>query len=573
MSEIVTIASNAVTAKLIDPSRDVKLLVQSLLSYKVKGVEQMPAFTKSGWDGRSSLFDFRSGTFPAGFVLHITAHLSKRGYKVNNVRKPAPPPLGPPNPKVDDLPDDPRYDFQDQIPELLVKHRQIIAQVATGGGKSRIARKCFARINRPTLFLTTRGILMYQMADSFKRDMGIDVSILGDGQFGHTTADGRQAVKKMSLGMVQTLVSKLEERTVDGEVEKLLDAILKKEKKEEDRLVKRLAALGKSASEINRAKKALGAQQDANRLDKKALLAKATASVNSHNLERERTIRLLKVFEFVILEEAHEVSGDSYYKILQHCSNAVYRLALTGTPFMKDDEEANMRLMAVSGPIGIKVSEKTLIDRGILAKPYFRFLKQTNRPAKLFRTTAWAPAYRIGIVDNAERNAMIVAEAARAARHRLPTIILVQQTRHGEILQEQLRQKGVRCSFIHGEDDQPERKRELTKLANGDIDVLIGTTILDVGVDVPAVYLVVLAGGGKAEVALRQRIGRGARAKKHGPNIFMVVDFQDEWNSITKEHAATRRAIVESTPGFAEGVLPDGVDFDYEGLGLAKLAA
>ncbi|EXW57937.1 hypothetical protein J881_0977 [Acinetobacter baumannii 44467_8] len=28
----------------------------------------------------------------------------------------------------------------------MVKHGQIIAQIATGGGKSRIARLCFARI-------------------------------------------------------------------------------------------------------------------------------------------------------------------------------------------------------------------------------------------------------------------------------------------------------------------------------------------------------------------------------------------------------------------------------------------
>ncbi|MGF0150990.1 hypothetical protein [Acinetobacter baumannii] len=36
--------------------------------------------------------------------------------------------------------------------DRLVRHGQIIAQVATGGGKSRIAMLCQARINRPTLF-------------------------------------------------------------------------------------------------------------------------------------------------------------------------------------------------------------------------------------------------------------------------------------------------------------------------------------------------------------------------------------------------------------------------------------
>lgn len=81
------------------------------------------------------------------------------------------------------------------------------------------------------------------------------------------------------------------------------------------------------------------------------------------------------MFEFVILEEAHEASGNSYYEILRYCKNAHYRLALTGTPFMRESEESNMRLMACSGPIAIKVTEEMLIQRGVLAKPYFKYIE------------------------------------------------------------------------------------------------------------------------------------------------------------------------------------------------------
>lgn len=76
---------------------------------------------------------------------------------------------------VDAFGDDPRYDYQMKTVRLLEKHGNMIAQVATGGGKSRIAKLVYARINRPTLFLTTRSILMYQMKDAFERDLGIKV--------------------------------------------------------------------------------------------------------------------------------------------------------------------------------------------------------------------------------------------------------------------------------------------------------------------------------------------------------------------------------------------------------------
>ncbi|MGF0150987.1 hypothetical protein [Acinetobacter baumannii] len=32
---------------------------------------------------------------------------------------------------------------------------------------------------------------------------------------------------------------------------------------------------------------------------------------------------------------------------MRHCKNAYYRLALTGTPFMRESQESNMRLMSL----------------------------------------------------------------------------------------------------------------------------------------------------------------------------------------------------------------------------------
>ena len=505
MSNVVTMAYNATIAKLHEPSRDIKLEVQSLVSYRVEGAEHVAAFKTGNWDGRSSFFDFKTGTFPAGFVTYVAAHLTRKGYKVNRVRKPLPDLLGPEKPVVDAFPDNPDYDYQMDVVNKLTKHGNIIAQVATGGGKSRIARLAFARINRPTLFLTTRGILMYQMKDAFEKDLRIPCSVLGDGQFGHTDKHGRQFIKKMSVGMVQTLVSRLQEPCPDDSIEKQ----------------------------------------------------------NKQTAIRNQTIELLSKFEFVIGEEAHEASGQSYYDILKHCKNAHYRLALTATPFMKDSEESNMRLMASFGPIGSKVTEKMLIDRGILARPIFKYVKLNTKPDKLMRATPWQAAVRLGIVNNEERNRAIVYEAGRAVSHGLSVMVLVQQKAHGHLLVDLLKTHGARAQFIDGDNDQAERKTALTKLANGQLDVLIGSTILDVGVDVPSIGMIILAGGGKAEVALRQRIGRGLRAKKKGPNVSFVVDFADDFNHHLKSHAAQRYSIVQDTDGFGENILHAGADFDY----------
>lgn len=567
--ETVTIARNAVVAKLKDPSRDVKLRVQQILSYMVAGAENTARFKSSAWDGRSSFFDFRQCTFPAGFVPLVVAKLQREGYKINLVRKPLPAPLGVAGAKVDSFPDDPRYSYQPEIVEKVVKHGAMIAQVATGGGKSRIAKLLYARIRRPTLFLTTRSLLMYQMKDSFEKDMGVECSVLGDGQFGSVNAAGQMTIKPMCVGMVQTLTARLTVKTLPQQFEEIYDSLIAAEEKEVAAFKRKHKAL--DPKKLANAVEELVKRQKSARATAEQIKKEALKRIAVQQALHDQTVALLSKFECVIMEEAHEASGNSYYDIMRHCVNAHYRLALTATPFMKEDEEANMRLMACCGPVGYRVTEKQLIDAGILAKPFFKYVTIKNRPPKLYRHTGWQAAYRLGVVECKERNELVVAEAVKAHRYGLSVMALVQHTAHGDLLKHMLTLAGLRVRFISGECDHATRKAALKELADKKIDVLIGTTILDVGVDVPATGMIILTGAGKAEVALRQRIGRGLRAKKSGPNVAFIVDFEDIFNDHLKVHYQQRHAIVAGTPGFAENIIPSGTDFDYAGLGFVPV--
>ena len=494
--------ANAVNAKLLHANRDIKLEVSDLLSYYVEGYEHSKAFAGGYWDGRSSFFEFNKSMFPAGFVNHVYNYLTRKGHKVQLMRKPAPEPLGPKQPRVDSHGEDPRYDYQMETVERLLKHKSMIAQIATGGGKSRVAALAVARIKRPTLFLTTRQVLMYQMRDTFE-EANMKVGVLGDTIW--------KPIRGVNVGMVQTFAAKLRPIISDERVEYSEEALK----------------------------------------------------------ECIRVQKLLEYFEFVILEEAHESSASNFYDIVRLMRNAQYRLALTATPFMRPDAEANMRLMATCGEIGIQVSEKMLIDRGILARPIFKFAK-VGKWEKLNRHFNWQKSYTVGIVENQNRNQAIIDHVKTFKDHGLTAMILVQRKKHGTDLKHMLKSEGVRVDYIFGEHDQASRKRSLDKLKNGEIDVLIGSTILDVGVDVPAVGAIIIAGGGKSEVNQRQRIGRGLRAKKKGPNVCFIVDFDDRYNDHLIKHTRSRRAIIEKTPGFRENILEPHEDFNFEALGLRK---
>lgn len=509
----VVIARNAVTAKLVDAPPEIKELVSEYLSYSVSGAEFSSSFQSNHWDGRSTFFKHRSSSFPAGFVRGVMGKLKRSGHKVRLVLRDIPEPLGEVRPMVNEFGYTDEYSYQPETVDKLVEMGGMIAQLATGAGKSNVATIAIARIKRPTLFITTRGVLMYQMKAAIERSleyrsthgepelMGSEVGVIGDGVW---------KPKKITVAMVQTLVARLKDP----------DPFSSKE-----------------------------AQARQAKIQDKAKL-------------------LLSKFELVILEEAHEAAGNGYYSILSHCSNAYYRLALTATPFMKDDVEANMRLMACVGPIGIKVTEKELIDKGILATPYFKYI-DNPKSKKLFNTTSWQRAYKLGVAECVERNKLIITEARRGVAMGLSVLILVGHVSHGKLLAKAL-STVTQAVFLYGKNEQDERSAELKRLEAGTLNILIGSTICDVGIDVPSIGMVILAGGGKAEVALRQRIGRGLRRKKKGiANVTFVVDFLDNHNSHLRSHAAQRRLIVENTDGFHQGILAKDKDFNW-GLLKAK---
>jgi len=529
MGQIIRIARNARVAKLVDDSVKVKEIVQSLTSYKSAGSEYSYAARNDDWDGVSTFFEWGNATFPAGFTKPLCAELKKRGFVPQVIQKPLPEALGPDMPRIDGFGYTAQYDYQPKVVRTLVREGAGIAQIATGGGKSRVANMAVSRIRRPTLFITTRFVLMYQMQRAFEESFtfqldngdtffkGKQVGVIGDGEFAP-----RRAV---TVAMVQTLVQRLKEPDRS------------KPKAEQERQAKVRAA----------------------------------------------TLKYLEMVEFVILEEAHEVSGNSYYAIMDACRNAHFRLALTATPFMKDDQEANMRLLACTGPVMARVTEKELIERGVLARPYFRYhtvgyspdrlgLKQMNetgvKSTVLGNGTGWQRAYKLGIIYNATRNALIVKEALRAAELGLPVMLLVLQKAHGRLLEKRMSEAGLRVNFVFGESSKQTRQDALNDLRDGNTQVLIGSTIMDVGVDVPAVGCVILAGGGKAEVALRQRIGRGLRAKKQGANVALIIDFIDQSNNHLRQHSLERLAIVQNTPGFNENIVYGPRDFDLGTMGI-----
>jgi ATP-dependent DNA helicase RecG len=85
----------------------------------------------------------------------------------------------------------------------------------------------------------------------------------------------------------------------------------------------------------------------------------------------------------------------------------------------------------------------------------------------------------------------------------------------GAVLLQKSLSRQFRTALVHGRQPPAERQRALQCFRDGVYDVLVGTTVLEVGVDVPDATLVVIIAADRFGIAtlhqLRGRVGRGAR--------------------------------------------------------------
>ncbi|WP_052692344.1 ATP-dependent DNA helicase RecG [Gordonia sihwensis] len=116
---------------------------------------------------------------------------------------------------------------------------------------------------------------------------------------------------------------------------------------------------------------------------------------------------------------------------------------------------------------------------------------------------------------------------------------------------------GLRVAVTHGKQKPDERSQVMTAFKNGDIDVLVATTVIEVGVSVPNATVMVVLDANKFGLAqlhqIRGRVGRG----QHPGQCWLVTD-SDNDDAVSRMEAMT---------GTTDGFKLAELDLEIRGAG------
>ncbi len=257
------------------------------------------------------------------------------------------------------------------------------------------------------------------------------------------------------------------------------------------------------------------------------------------------TVKILKVLKDArvhLLDECHVSTCETLQTIYKNI-NPERLYGLSGTPYREDGSD--LLVQAILGDKICDISASELIEKGVLAQPIIKFKKV---PKIYVESNTYQGIYKEYIVENDYRNGLIISSTRDLVNKGYQTLVSFKQINHGKILHKLLQDQGIKCELLSGKDKLDKRLEVKEKLLNKEIDVLIASTIADIGLDIPTLSGLVLAGGGKSLIRCYQRIGRCIRSYP-GKKYAAIVDFYDDIKYL-KKHSTLRYQLYKEESGF-----------------------
>lgn len=263
-----------------------------------------------------------------------------------------------------------------------------------------------------------------------------------------------------------------------------------------------------------------------------------------NQIQSSKILNMLQETKLHIFDESHVVTTETIKQIFNKI-NPENIYGFSGTPFR--DDGSDLLINSILGEQIINVPASELIADGYLAQPIIKFVKVP----KLYiegGTANYQSVYKAYVTDNNIRNSLIVENTKELLTKNYQVLVLFKHLQHGKNLQELFDAQNIKYEYLSGNDSLEKRVEAKNNLLSHKSNLVLASSIFDIGVDVPSLSALVLTGSGKSSIRTLQRIGRVIRKYK-GKKYSAIIDFYDDVKFL-KNHSKKRYQVYCSETGF-----------------------
>lgn len=255
-------------------------------------------------------------------------------------------------------------------------------------------------------------------------------------------------------------------------------------------------------------------------------------------------VQMLKNTKVHIFDESHVVTTDTIKDIFAQISpENIY--GFSGTPFR--DDGSDLLINGILGEQIVNVTASELIKEGHLAQPIIKFVRVPKTYVGT-GTNNYQTVYKEYISENIIRNNLIVENTLELLTKNYQVLVLFKHLQHGKKLCELFDSQNISYEYLSGSDSLEKRIKVKENLLTKKSNLVLASSIFDIGVDISSLSALILTGGGKSSIRALQRIGRVIR-KFPGKKFAAIVDFYDDVKFL-KTHSKKRHKIYSSETGF-----------------------
>lgn len=231
----------------------------------------------------------------------------------------------------------------------------------------------------------------------------------------------------------------------------------------------------------------------------------------------------------VLLDECHIAKAKKLYNFFSKLStNMIYFMSGTAIDF--DNYIDKLKVIGLSGKVLANITVKQLVETGKSRVPNLFFCEV---PIKA-EVSNYRLRYLYNIIKNEYRHQLIMDNCIGQ------TIISVKFKDHAHILQDFLEKNNKRATVFSSESDN--YNKVIDDFKNEKTQILIATSVIKEGLNIPNIDTMINAGGGKSKIFIKQAIIGRATRKKLGHSSVRLVDFND---LAFPEHTALRKSFYE----------------------------